>query len=159
MTESSVTIERPTYQDLPGMVEGGRKFFHHSRFDKWGLGYDAEGFARVVLGLIQMPTMLVLIAKDGNDVVGSIAASSFPWLLDPSQLMVQEIWWWVDKEYRGNVGKMLMGGLEAWCKDIGAKHLLMIGLADDRLRRMDKLYGRMGFSPIELQYHKELRWH
>ena len=46
--------------------------------------------------------------------------------------------------------------LEQWAQEKGAKALFMIALEDDRAAKMEKVYARAGFKPLERTFIKEV---
>jgi len=68
---------------------------------------------------------------------------------------VQEVIWYVDKEYRSH-GKKLMDAFEDLARERGATSLVMGLMCNSMQDRLDKFYKRLGFRPFEVQYIKEL---
>jgi hypothetical protein len=44
--------------------------------------------------------------------------------------------------------------LQLWAKERGAKTMFMIALEDERAEKMEKVYCRAGFKPMERTYMK-----
>jgi hypothetical protein len=46
--------------------------------------------------------------------------------------------------------------IEVWAKEKNAVALFMIALEDERAKKMEKLYNRAGFRPMERTFIKEV---
>jgi hypothetical protein len=46
--------------------------------------------------------------------------------------------------------------IDAWATEKGASALFMIALEDERASKMEKLYVRQGFQPMERTFYKEV---
>ncbi len=63
-----------------------------------------------------------------------------------TEVISQELFWWVDPESRGGVGLKLLSAFENWSKDNGAEKIMMISLeAND----VSKVYKKRGYAPLE----------
>lgn len=94
---------------------------------------------------------------DAGVLVGMAAAVVFPLYFAPTSRVAQEIFWWVEPDFRGSgAGDALRCVVEKWAKDQGAEHLFMIALENERSPAMERLYRMGGFSPIERTYSKGL---
>jgi GNAT superfamily N-acetyltransferase len=82
----------------------------------------------------------------------------YPLYFNPAYEVVQELFWWLNPEARGNgAGKKLFQSVQNWAKDAGAAAVFMIALDDNRVDKMDRFYKRAGFHPMERTYMKGTR--
>lgn len=88
----------------------------------------------------------VAISKEGGILLGAVGKS----LLGPI-LQSHEIAWWVDPEHRGGSVDMLKM-YEDWAIEKGAKLIEVKSL--NIFKDVDRLYERMGYSPIETSWVK-----
>jgi GNAT superfamily N-acetyltransferase len=71
--------------------------------------------------------------------------------------VAQELWWWLTPASRGSgAGGKMFKQIEQWAQEKGAKALFMIALEDDRAAKMEKVYARAGFKPLERTFIKEV---
>ena len=69
--------------------------------------------------------------------------------------MSQELLWWLTPAARGSgVGNKMFNQLQLWSKERGAKTIFMIALEDERSAKMEKVYCRAGFEPMERTFMK-----
>jgi GNAT superfamily N-acetyltransferase len=81
----------------------------------------------------------------------------YPLYFNPSALAVQELWWWLTPASRGSgAGGQMFKQIEQWAKDKNASALFMIALEDNRAKKMENLYVRAGFKPMERTFIKEV---
>jgi GNAT superfamily N-acetyltransferase len=82
----------------------------------------------------------------------------FPLYFNHNYKVAQELWWWVEEEYRGSsCGKLMYDALENWAKEKKADSMFMIALEDTNVERMARLYKRKGFVGTERTFIKELK--
>lgn len=88
---------------------------------------------------------------------GMAAAMVAPAFFNKRILIAQELFWWVDKEYRNKgVGHMLLKELEKWALEKGAKALVMIALMSSFPEKVEKMYINDGYVPFERSFIKYL---
>jgi N-acetylglutamate synthase-like GNAT family acetyltransferase len=76
---------------------------------------------------------------------------------NPSALVVQELWWLLTPASRGSgAGGKMFKQIEQWSKEKDASALFMIALEDSRAKKMENLYIRAGFKPMERTFIKEV---
>jgi hypothetical protein len=120
--------------------------------------FDREGYGQFYLSSLQNDTIGVWLAEIDNVIVGICGAIAYPLYFSPSSIVVQELWWWLTPESRGSgAGAAMFKQIEAWTKERKASALFMIALEDDRATKMEKLYVRAGFKPMERTFIKEVK--
>jgi GNAT superfamily N-acetyltransferase len=76
---------------------------------------------------------------------------------NPSALVVQELWWWLTPKARGSgAGGRMFKQIEKWAEDHNALALFMVALEDNRAKKMENLYVRAGFRPMERTFIKKV---
>lgn len=119
--------------------------------------FDHAGYETFFRGALGNDRLLLLLAESAGEIVGICGALLYPLYFAPSHMVAQELWWYLTPSARGgSAGKQMLGRIEQWAADSGAKSLFMIALANDRVETMERVYGRAGFSPMERTYMKEV---
>lgn len=143
-------------EDLDVFVEVGRKF-HETSPLRDSVVFDPDGFATFFLQSLDNPMIAMWAAEEDGAIRGCAGAMAYPLYFAPTNTVVQELFWWTDKEYRGkNIGAFLYSAIESWSREKGASHLFMIALENERSESMAKLYARSGFAPMERTFMKGL---
>ena len=150
-------IRRATIEDIPSIVQCMRRFYDGSSYDSTGLNFDMCSVGEFCTRLISNDNACLIIAVDGDSVVGFITGVVAPWSLDNSQMLASELGWWMDIEYRGRSDSVrLLREYERWAKDAGATRCMMAHLEDDRSGRMERFYQKTGYLKAESHYMKGL---
>jgi GNAT superfamily N-acetyltransferase len=120
--------------------------------------FDIPGYSQFYLSSLQNDSLGVWLAEINEQVVGICAAIAYPLYFNPSALVVQELWWWLTPAARGSgAGKEMFKQIEQWSKEKNATALFMIALEDERSKKMENLYTRAGFKPMERTFIKEVK--
>ena len=119
------------------------------------IDFDPKGYAEFYTLALQNESMGIWLAEIEDKVVGIVGAIAYPLYFNPNALVVQELWWWLDPAFRGEGNKMFKQ-IELWAKKRNASALFMIALEDDRAAKMEKVYQRAGFKPIERTFMKKV---
>jgi len=151
-----VTVRRATAEDLDRYLPLAAAFHSASPVHS-ALPFDYEGFTNFYLAAVSNPNMGIWVAEKDGQVVGITGACDYPMYFSPSHRVVQELWWYLTPEVRGNgVGKQMYDAIESWAKEQGATALFMVALEDERSLSMANLYARQGFKPMERMFYKEV---
>ena len=137
--------------DIPRMVEMGRQFHAYAGIVE--ASFDPDSFARTLKHGMQSADQAYFVAEVDGRVCGMTGGVVYPSYFNHSALAGQEMFWWSDSP---GVGRGLYLALEKWAVSKGCKSFTMIALADERSKRMDKVYKRMGYRPSEHCYIKGL---
>ena len=71
--------------------------------------------------------------------------------------MAVELFWFIRKQYRGGrAAVVLLKKFEGWAASKGCRRVTMVHLENDASDGLPKFYMRMGYSPLETHYIKEL---
>jgi RimJ/RimL family protein N-acetyltransferase len=147
-------VRRATEVDLDKYVVLA-KSFHDASPMHGVIDFDPEGYSSFYLSALDNDSMGVWLAEVDGEMVGIVGAIAYPLYFNPNALVVQELWWWLAPAFRGEGGKMFKQ-IESWAKERNASALFMIALEDERAAKMEKLYLRAGFKPMERTFIKEV---
>jgi len=149
-------VRKATESDLAQYVVLAEEF--HIASPMHGvISFDPVGYAKFFSESIQNESVGIWLAEVDGLMVGISGAIAYPLYFNPSALVVQELWWWLTPEARGSgAGGKMFKQIEYWAKERNASALFMIALEDDRAAKMEKLYVRAGFKPMERTFIKEV---
>jgi GNAT superfamily N-acetyltransferase len=149
-------VRRAAINDLSVILEmGGR--FHMASPVHTAIPYDAASFQRFCEQAINDPEIGFWVAELDGVVVGMTAAIVYPSYFNANRHIAQELFWWVDVAARGTgAGKALIEQIETWAKSVNADVVLMLALADKNEEKMQNLYARRGYRPIERTFIREV---
>ena len=113
-----------------------------------------EVFERTWRSLIEANIGVIFLLESSRNIVGGLGAIKCP---DPNngEMIASELFWFVEKEYRGS-GLKLLKAFEAWAQEQGIKKILMVHLSELMPGKLKKLYERMGYKELETHYIKEV---
>jgi GNAT superfamily N-acetyltransferase len=151
------TIVRKAFEaDLPQYITLAEAF-HEASPMRGVIEFDRDGYSQFYMGAIHKEDVGIWLAEIDDKIVGISAAVSYPMYFNPSTIVVQELWWWLTPDSRGSgVGGMMFKQIERWAEEHKASALFMIALEDARARKMENLYIRAGFKPMERTFIKEI---
>lgn len=98
--------------------------------------------------------MIMVEHKDG-DIVGGVGGVIANFMTSDVKNCI-EMFWWVDPEFRGEVGLKLYKEFEAEAKRMGAERLLMAYMQNSDPDRLARFYKSKGFTPWEYHVIKDL---
>lgn len=153
-TQHLITVREATEADLPVYLQLSADF--HAASPMNGVcEFEPEGFGEFVLGAMQNPDICILLAELNGEIVGITGGIIYPLYFSPSHKVSQELWWWLTPAARGSgAGNKMFKHLQSWAKERGAKTMFMIALEDERAQKMEKVYCRAGFEPMERTFMK-----
>lgn len=129
-------------EDIPGLLEMGRKFAERARL-RDHVGYDPHSMMQTFAALINGGHP-VFIGEQG-----AIGATLTHHPFNHDHVHAQELFWWSE----GREGLALLKALESYC-DEHAHSLTMITLEAVEPVRTGRLYERLGYVPLEHSYVK-----
>jgi GNAT superfamily N-acetyltransferase len=149
-------VRKATEVDLPKYIVLAESF--HTASPMHGvIGFDAAGYSQFYLSSLQNDNVGIWLAEIDDEIVGICGALVYPVYFNPSALVVQELWWWLTPASRGSgAGGQMFKQIEQWAKEKNASVLFMIALEDNRAKKMENLYTRAGFKPMERTFIKEV---
>jgi GNAT superfamily N-acetyltransferase len=144
-----VTRRPATAADVDAIVAMGQRFLAQSVYR--GHLADNPGQVRTLAtSLIASPEGDVLVADDGDGLVGMLAIVAYPHHLS-GEWVAGEVAFWVDPAARG-IGLRLLRDAERWARAHGAARLELIAPTPE----VERLYARLGYRPVERTYHRAL---
>jgi N-acetylglutamate synthase-like GNAT family acetyltransferase len=149
-------VRKATEADLPEYIKLAQAF-HTASPMHGSISFDVPGYSQFYLSSLQNDSVGIWLAEVDNNIVGICGAVAYPLYFNPSALVVQELWWWLTPASRGSgAGGQMFKQIEQWAKDKDASALFMIALEDNRAKKMENLYIRAGFKPMERTFIKEV---
>ena len=149
-------VRKATVDDLPKYIVLAQSF-HAASPMHGSIEFDSEGYSQFYLTSLQNDCVGIWLAEIDDDIVGICGAVVYPLYFNPSAIVVQELWWWLTPKSRGSgAGGKMFKQIEAWAKEKNAAALFMIALEDTRAKKMENLYVRAGFKPMERTFMKEV---
>jgi GNAT superfamily N-acetyltransferase len=153
-TQNTIIVREAVEADLPVYVQLSADFHAASPMHKVS-PFEPKGFEEFVRAAIENPDICILLAELNGEAVGITAGIIYPLYFSPSHKVSQELWWWLTPAARGSgVGNKMFKHLQLWSKERGAKTIFMIALEDERAEKMEKVYCRAGFEPMERTFMK-----
>ena len=126
------------------------KDFHSESLHEFTGDFDNEKVNSLV---DQTGDAMFLLIDDGN-IVGMISGVVLPNRMSGGK-MFQEFMWFVKPRYRTQ-GIRLLKTLEAWCRSNGVNTIMMAVMHDKMNDKLDHMYKKMGYKPIETHYMRRL---
>jgi GNAT superfamily N-acetyltransferase len=146
-TEVTVMGWHPSFlEDLTRLC----KAFSDEALNEYNLGVEDHKMMEMIEVCKHISFFLVV---DGR-AVGVIAGMQVNNLTN-GKPSLQEVVWYVDKEYRSH-GKKLLDALEDLGKAMKVSSIVMGLMCNSMQDRLDKFYRRLGYKPFEVQYIKEI---
>ena len=136
-------IRPATLQDIPAVMALGREFADEAGVTA-RIGWDDERVEGLLTALIESPDGVLLVSENG--MIGGIVCEH---PFSGARLFMEMFW----RAKDGN-GLALLQAAEAEAKARGASRMAMIAM--DEMDRTKRLYGRLGYAPVEVQYMKDL---
>jgi len=149
-------VRKATEKDLPEYIVLA-KAFHMASPMHGSINFDPEGYSKFYLSSIDQDTIGIWLAEIDGKIVGICGALVYPLYFNLSALVVQELWWWLTPASRGSgAGTKMFKQIEQWASEKNATAIFMIALEDERAHKMERLYARAGFKPMERTFIKEV---
>lgn len=141
-----------TYEDKDSYVRL-MKMFIDERMSEFGIEFDLDNADSQFELFFKLPEVVVLVAEEDNRLVGAIAGVIGPMLFCKG-LLIQEMVWYVEKEYRGKMlGIKIIKEFEKEAKKRGCSSIIMVGMADDT---SNDWYIKDGYQLLQNNFYKRL---
>lgn len=151
---SDTIIREAELRDLTDYVKLAEMFHAASPMRNF-IAFDPEGYANFFVNSLEKTDVKLWLAEKNGEMIGITGALLFPFYFSPSSFAVQELWWWLTPNARGSgAAKLMYQKIEDWAKEVDASALFMIALEDDKAQKMEKLYARAGYRPMERTFCK-----
>lgn len=151
-----IVVRRATEMDLPQYLVHAKDFHRASPiYDV--LDFSDEGFSQFYLASLANNDVGIWLAEKDGEVVGVTGAVVYPMYFNANALVAQELWWWLTPRARGSgAAAKMYHEIEQWAQAKGADAMFMIALEDDHAEKMENLYRRGGFKPMERTFIKKV---
>lgn len=138
-------IEKATLVDLPQCLVCAEKFINF-----YGFTWNLESATKTMKHILDQG--MFIIAKEEGKVIGGAAAVLIPNPWNSNELIFQEMFWWVEEDYRaGSVGIRLLLELE---KQAPKNATIVISVLPKSNIKNETL-SKLGYVVRELAYTKE----
>ena len=155
--QNLITVREATEADLPVYLQLSADFHAASPMNRV-CAFEPEGFGEFVRGAMDNPDICILLAELNGEIVGITGGIIYDLYFSPSHKVSQELWWWLTPAARGSgAGNKMFKHLQLWAKERGARTMFMIALEDERAEKMEKVYCRAGFEPMERTFMKGIK--
>jgi len=134
------------FSDVVGLIE---KFHSEYLTDYYGLPLK-DAITETLINFKDLT--FLLINKD--KCVGVLAGVEIKSKLNDERFF-QEIIWYVEKPY-GHFGFYLIEKVKIMLKSLGFSHIIMSVLESMKSKRIEAIYNKLGFKPIETHYIRNL---
>ena len=153
-TQNTIVVREAVEADLPICVQMSADFHAASPMNRV-CAFEPGGYEEFLRGALNNLDICILLAELNGEIVGITAGIIYPLYFSPSHKVSQELLWWLTPSARGSgVGNKMFKHLQLWSKERGAKTIFMIALEDERSAKMEKVYCRAGFEPMERTFMK-----
>lgn len=146
-----MNVRKATEADVPQIVDMAAKFYATTSYSEWA-DYCPESVEAIALTMMQ--TGVMLVAEEGETLVGMVGLVITPFLFNTAHKAAYEVVWWVDPEAQGRgAGKALLAAIEPACE--GCSAIQMVHLHNSPPQAA-AIYERMGFRHTESSFTKTL---
>jgi GNAT superfamily N-acetyltransferase len=151
-----MNIRFATPKDAIPVAEMVEKFYQMAMAGMLG-EYDKLSAANLIAATSVSSDACTIIAEVDGRIIGTMGALSYNHPFKPSVTIAQELFWWVEPEYRlSGVGKAMIDVGEAWAKEIGCAGMVMVTMHGIDHERNGAFYERSGYNPLEHSYLKRI---
>jgi hypothetical protein len=145
-------IRLAEHRDIPEIVRLGLRFLRESVFGT-AIAENPDQMTTLAGAIIdgRQPGVIFMALDAEDHAIGMVGGLSFVHPLS-AELMVTELFWFVEAEARGSIGVRLMKALERWAQQSGAVAIQMI--QPFGAERVAGVYEVMGYAPIETAWQR-----
>ena len=155
VSRSDITIREAGEADIEGIAFMGARFFDEAQWSDV-VEWDHDSVCSTLRMMLSDERGILLVAQRGDELVGMAGGMVYPLYFNHNHLTGQELFWWVDPAFRGEVGLPLMSKMEERAMSAGAKSWAMIALDKVRPEATGAIYRRRGYRASEHSYIKRL---
>jgi len=148
-------IRRAMLDDVPELARLGGLFFAESGYADM-MPPDPAGLADNLAAFMQAPACHFLVVEVGGRMVGAAGFAILPAFPAPATIQATELFWFMEPEYRGPFGPLLLEAMEEEAAALGAGVISMIALEAARGAVVGRLYERRGYRLVERAYMRRL---
>ena len=148
------SIIRPlntTEEELDLYCKFGKQFAEESNAG----GFCKKTFLKSIDSFLKSGKAKLLVLEVNGQVVGGVGMYAYKCFYN-DVLRVQEIFWWVDPEYRNTRDSIkLFNKVEEWALEIGADEV-MVSSTVLNADKIEKFYTKKGFRKMDINYIRSL---
>jgi len=138
-------IEKATIEDLPQCLVCAEKFINF-----YGFVWNLDSVTKTITHILNQG--IFIIAKEEDKVIGGAAAVLLPNLWNSNNIIFQEMFWWVEEDYRtGSIGIRLLLELEKQAPKDATIAISILPKSNIK----DETLTKLGFVAREKAYIKE----
>jgi len=141
-------------EDILDAIILAKQFHKEAQKAEYGTGFDNAKVTELISTFILSEDhKAFFIVVDGERVgffVGCVHESMFS-----HDVFATEIFWWLDKAYRGRIGLGAIKVFEDWAMTYNPVQINMSDLQG--LKSLGKVYTRLGYKLSEISYRKETK--
>jgi GNAT superfamily N-acetyltransferase len=151
-----MNIRFATPNDAIPVADMVEKFYQMAMTDLLG-DYDKLAAANLIAATSVASDACTIVAEDDGRIIGTMGVLSYSHPFKPSVRIAQELFWWVEQDYRrSGVGKTMLDAGEDWAKELGCAGMLMITIHGIDHERNGAFYERSNYRALEHSYLKRL---
>jgi hypothetical protein len=139
-------IRPACFADIPKLLEMGKRFADEAGVTA-RVGWDEASVVALLGNLIESPAGILLIGE--QSMFGGLV---YPHPFNAKCVIFQEMFW----RSEGREGLRAYYAALEQAKALGATHCAMMATEGSNPERVSALYSRMGFSPFDRTFIKEL---
>lgn len=149
-------VRKATLLDGSDLLKLMQRYHSEMPSDMAGV-FDVSITAERIMQAIDAPDHFQCIALDGSKPVGCIAAALAPMRYWSHEFVACDIVLYVLPEYRARgAGLKLIRAYEEWARSMGCRHITLSCSSRINEDRTYKLYERLGYNSLGVQFIKEL---
>lgn len=149
LSDNGYVIRSATRDDIPGVLKLVAKF-KKERLESLPLSLNLRDVAVTLVKLVDSGEGVVMVALEGDEVVGAIVGIAFPSFLNSEAKILGELMWYVDSGHRDSgVGKKLLKAFEDEARVLEVD-VVEMGSFEPGLEAV-------GYTPIERHYLKGVK--
>lgn len=147
---ATAKIRPATLRDIGPMVNMGMNFHAASRYAKL-INANRKTIEKTLMAMLCADSHQIMVADIDGTLVGMLGLCTYPHPVS-GEFTAAELFWWVEPEHRGTNGLRLLKKAESWAIRQGVTTLQMIAPTTE----VEKLYDRLGYQRVEVNYQKRL---
>lgn len=155
LATTSIVIRPATATDSAAIASLGACFHVEAGWSDIA-DYDESDCAAFLSALTENPDAIFLVVEGNGRILGMAAGIVMPLYFNLQHRHGQELFFWVDPEFRGRVGSMLLEAFEDCARGLGASSFAMVALDKVKPELTGRLYARRGYRSSEHYWVKRL---
>jgi len=153
-----LTIRKVETRDSAELVKLGQEFYESTVFADV-IKFDPISLLHTIFSNIDQPNFNCWVAELDGKIIGAVAGYAYPFQYNLSNLIIMELFWHVNIEYRkSGAGDLLHKEFENWGREIHASAMQMGYTDSPESKRVEKIYRHKGFVENGKMFVKELKY-